>query len=57
MIGDNKEVIFGKFCPGCEFAEKAENEEPCDECLEQPFNQDSHRPVNYKEKQVENKKK
>ena len=56
MVGDNKEVLFGEFCPECEFVEKFENEEPCDECLEQFYNQDSHKPVKFKEK-VEDKKK
>lgn len=55
MIGDEKEVLFGKFCPVCEFAEKLENEEPCDECLEQPVNQDSHKPVCFKEKSTDKK--
>lgn len=56
MVGDNKEVLFGKFCPECEFAEKSENEEPCDECLEQFYNQDSHKPVKFKEKSNGDKK-
>ena len=56
MIGDKKEVLFGEFCPGCEFAEKLENEEPCNECLEQAWNIDSHKPINWKEMTEETKK-
>ena len=49
MIGDNKEVYFGEFCRKCKYLGDAESdlEKPCFECLEHPFNQDSHRPINY----------
>lgn len=55
MTGDNKEVYFHKFCPGCEFEADSEFDvkSPCFECLEQPVNQDTHKPVNWKEKPVE----
>lgn len=55
MIGDEKEVLFGKFCPVCEFAERSENHEPCDDCLDQPTNQDSHKPICFKEKSTDKK--
>ena len=46
-----KEVYFGEYCKKCKYLEKKENEEPCDECLENPVNLYSHKPVNYKEKE------
>lgn len=46
-----KEVYFGEYCKKCKYWEKKENEEPCDECLENPVNLYSHKPVNYKEKE------
>lgn len=46
-----KEVYFGEYCKNCKYWEKKENEEPCDECLENPVNLYSHKPVNYKEKE------
>lgn len=54
MEGDNKEVFFDVYCPTCKH--KAENEDDpnsaCFDCLEEPANQDSHKPVNW-EKQEE----
>ena len=46
-----KEVYFEEYCKNCKYWEKKENEEPCDECLENPVNLYSHKPVNYEEKE------
>ena len=53
MAGNQKEVYYNEFCPGCEFLECSESdpEAPCWDCLEQPTNLDSHKPVNYKPKE------
>lgn len=45
-----REVDFFTYCPLCEFSEKTEEKEPCDECLFYPYNTDSAKPVNFKEK-------
>ena len=52
MEGDNKEVFFDVYCPTCEHCEDEENDmnSPCWDCMEFPVNQDSHKPVNWKEK-------
>ena len=47
---DWQEVRFDLFCKKCVHCDKAENEEPCNECLEHYKNFESHRPVCYKEK-------
>lgn len=44
-----KEVYFDKYCPTCVNAEKAETEEPCRWCMNDPANWDSHKPTRYKE--------
>lgn len=51
MIGDFKEVYFDKYCESCKNSEDSEFDvnSSCFECLEQFTNQDSHKPVNYKE--------
>ena len=49
MIGDPKEVYFADYCHKCEYIHKNEDEEPCDECLNSPFNTDSHKPTYFKE--------
>lgn len=43
-------VYFGKYCKTCKHESLDENERPCDECLENPINLNSHKPVNYEDK-------
>ena len=52
MIGDNKEVFFDIYCPNCKHTESnASNpESPCWNCLEQPVNVDSHKPICFEQK-------
>lgn len=51
MIEDcYKEVYFGRYCRTCKHAAVESAEEPCNECLEHPINNFSHKPVNYEEK-------
>ena len=45
-----KEVYFDQYCSKCLFEKKPEDEDPCNECLYNPGNEDSHKPVNFKEK-------
>ena len=49
-MADTKEVNFRLYCPMCKNYDLKETEEPCNECLAQGFNWDSHKPINYKEK-------
>ena len=44
-----KEVHFVDYCKTCKYGPKQEHEDPCDECLSQPWNEYSHKPVKYKE--------
>ena len=46
-----KEVSFYDYCKTCKYQELSGCEDPCDECLDYPTNEDSHKPVNYKEKE------
>ena len=45
-----KEVYFDKYCKTCKHKDVPEKDDPCAECLENPINLYSHKPVNYKEK-------
>ena len=45
-----KFVEFDKYCLTCEHSEIPNGEEPCEECLCTPTNIDSHKPINYKDK-------
>lgn len=47
----DKEVFFYLYCPACKHENCADSEDPCDECLENPVNQDSHKPIFFKEKE------
>jgi len=46
-----KIVEFDKWCPKCKFWENREDEDPCWDCLNQGWNEDSHCPICYKEKE------
>ena len=45
----DKFVEFDKWCNKCKNKNKAETEDPCFECLENPVNIGSHKPVKFEE--------
>lgn len=45
-----KEVYFDQYCPTCKHVKMEEAESPCSECLSEPVNQYSHKPVKWEEK-------
>lgn len=49
---DHKEVYFYEYCPKCKHknVDDTKSGEPCNECLDNPINLYSHKPVNYEEK-------
>ena len=48
MDSKEKEVRFDLFCRYCKHQTLLGSEDPCDECLNSPSNEDSMRPVNFK---------
>lgn len=46
-----KEVYFHEYCKTCKHKDLKEHEEPCDECMSEPTNLDTHRPVRYEKKE------
>ena len=50
MTEGMKEVYYDKYCNTCEFMNKREDEEPCDECLNEPGRMNSHKPLKYEER-------
>lgn len=44
-----KEVHFDQYCKTCKYHGVPEEQDPCDECLKEPANLYSHKPVRYKE--------
>lgn len=47
MEDSMKEVYFDQYCKTCRYEKTAEHEDPCDECLNNPTNVYSHKPVKY----------
>ena len=46
-----REVMFDIWCPKCEHRNVLETEDPCNECLNYPANEDSTKPVKFKERE------
>lgn len=53
MEDNYKEVYFGQYCKTCQFEKDGEDDvnSPCWDCLHEPVNVYSHKPVNWKEKE------
>ena len=51
-----KFVNFRIYCPKCKHYEVAQDEEPCNECLTNPVNVNSIKPVKYEEKEIRNER-
>ena len=52
MIESREKIVdYLQYCPKCEFLNSPDDEDPCDECLRECVNIDSHKPVNFKEKE------
>ena len=49
MEYEYKEVYFDQYCKTCKHADLDDVKDPCNECLGEPANMYSHKPVNYEE--------
>lgn len=49
MENQYKIVDFKKYCETCKYKEMKEVKDPCNECLDNPVNENSEKPVKYKE--------
>lgn len=52
-----EKIVNFEFCTSCKNRNKEEYEDPCDACLNEPVNTDSHRPMYYQEDKKNEKKK
>lgn len=50
MENNFKEVYYDEFCKKCKFEEREEDEDPCWYCLDEPMNINSHKPLEFREK-------
>ena len=48
-MNDTKEVYFCDWCKKCVHYPESEDVDPCDSCLTQGFNYDTHKPLYFKE--------
>lgn len=55
LENDYKEVYFGEWCSKCKHYKKREDEDPCYDCLDEPVNVHSHKPVYFEEPEKVNK--
>lgn len=51
MENVTKEVHYNQYCVSCKYWTFNESNDPCYGCLAQPWNENSHKPINYKPKE------
>ena len=51
MQYEYKEVYYGEYCKACKHFDVDDADEPCNECLSNPINLHSHKPVKFEEKE------
>ena len=54
MSDNEKEVRFDIYCNRCKYKDLPENEDPCWDCLTETVNENSKKPVYFKEGKNEN---
>lgn len=47
---EKQEVYFHEYCKTCVNKDLDETKDPCDECLSEPTNNNSHKPIKYVKK-------
>lgn len=43
-----KEVYYDQYCPKCQHWDEDESTDACNECLNNPSNENSHKPTGFK---------
>lgn len=49
-MNEEKEVYFDQYCKSCKHHGLKESKDPCNDCLVEPSNTNSHKPMNYESK-------
>lgn len=49
-MNEEKEVYFDQYCTSCKHHGLKESKDPCNYCLAEPRNTNSHKPMNYESK-------
>lgn len=45
-MNEEKEVYFDQYCKSCKYHGLEESKDPCNDCLAEPSNTNSHKPMN-----------
>lgn len=51
-MNEEKEVYFDQYCKSCKYHGLEESKDPCNDCLAEPSNTNSHKPMNYEAKTI-----
>lgn len=51
-MNEEKEVYFDQYCKSCKYHGLEESKDPCNDCLAEPSNTNSHKPMNYESKKT-----
>lgn len=51
-MNEEKEVYFDQYCKSCKHHGLEESKDPCNDCLTEPSNTNSHKPMNYEAKTI-----
>ena len=52
VLDHNHRIVdFNDYCPKCKHSNVNENEYPCDECLDNPVNEGTDKPVKFEKKE------
>lgn len=49
-MNEEKEVYFDQYCKSCKYHGLKESKDPCNDCLAELSNTNSHKPMNYESK-------
>ena len=49
-MNEEKEVYFDQYCKSCKYHGLEESKDPCNDCLAELSNTNSHKPMNYESK-------
>lgn len=51
MINDYKEVYYHEYCTKCQYYEKDKITDRCEECMSEPINLHTHKPMKFEVKE------
>lgn len=52
-MNEEKEVYFDQYCKSCKHHGLEESKDPCNDCLAEPGNTNSHKPMNYEKDAID----